>query len=278
MVPNKICDACCKEIQFVISPHFVAVLTPTFWQTTIPVPLLFSGRVERYWGAGSGRVLLSILSPSSPFFRAPHIRGPRSPQGQVPGSQFLPLVAPAGVPGIIGGDLQHRLFANKKFLNDVSCDNMGPRKFSGPEARCPAQYSTSHTETHTHTGNGKQWAWFGGTPAMARKHGKDTQAPKPSGRLRSRTLCLQGSAQKQDVAEPLCRPPNLTLSVHGVREGPAPRAQVSSSLWALPCPSPRHTNRLGSSCAEGAEANLCTVRVGRATCSSDGCQARRAVP
>ena len=37
------------------------------------------------------------------------------------------------------------------------------------------------------------------------------------------------------MAEPLCRPPNLTLSVHGAREGPAPRAQVSL-LLALPCP------------------------------------------
>ena len=31
------------------------------------------------------------------------------------------------------------------------------------------------------------------------------------------TLCAQGSAQKQDVAEPPCRPPSLTLSVHGPR-------------------------------------------------------------
>ena len=55
--------------------------------------------------------------------------------------------------------------------------------------------------------------------------------------FRSCTLCVQGSAQKQDVAVPPCRPPSLTLSVHSVREGPAPRARVSS-LWALPCPSP----------------------------------------
>ena len=42
-------------------------------------------------------------------------------------------------------------------------------------------------------------------------------------------LCVQGLVQKQDVAEPLCRPPNLTLTVvHSAREGPAPRAQVSS--------------------------------------------------
>ena len=45
--------------------------------------------------------------------------------------------------------------------------------------------------------------------------------------FRSCTLCVQGSAQKQDVAEPPCRPPSLTLSVHGAREGPAPgRADV----------------------------------------------------
>ena len=48
---------------------------------------------------------------------------------------------------------------------------------------------------------------------------------------------VQGSAQKQRVAEPPCRPPSLTLSVHGAKKGPVPRAQVSS-LWALPCPLP----------------------------------------
>ena len=62
--------------------------------------------------------------------------------------------------------------------------------------------------------------------------------------FRSCTLCVQESAQKQDVAEPLCRPPSLTLSVHGAREGPAPRAQVSS-LWALPCPLPGVSDPLG---------------------------------
>ena len=62
--------------------------------------------------------------------------------------------------------------------------------------------------------------------------------------FRSCTLCVQGSAQKQDLAEPPCRPPSLTLSVHGAREGPAPRAQVSS-LWALPCPLPGVSNPLG---------------------------------
>ena len=40
---------------------------------------------------------------------------------------------------------------------------------------------------------------------------------KQSSRLRSCTLCVQGSAQKQDVAEPLCRPPSLTQSVHAAR-------------------------------------------------------------
>ena len=40
------------------------------------------------------------------------------------------------------------------------------------------------------------------------------------------------------------RPPSLTLSVHGVREGPAPRAPVSS-LWALPCPLPVVSDPLG---------------------------------
>ena len=62
--------------------------------------------------------------------------------------------------------------------------------------------------------------------------------------LRSRTLCVQGSAQKQDVAEPPCRPPSLTLCVHGAREGPVPRAQVSS-LLALPCPLPGASDPLG---------------------------------
>ena len=46
------------------------------------------------------------------------------------------------------------------------------------------------------------------------------------------------------MAEPPCRPPNLTLSVHGAREGPAPRAQVSL-LWALPCPLPGFSDPLG---------------------------------
>ena len=62
--------------------------------------------------------------------------------------------------------------------------------------------------------------------------------------FRSCTLCVQGSAQKQDVAEPPGRPPSLTLSVHAAREGPAPRAQVSS-LWALPCPLPGVSDPLG---------------------------------
>ena len=62
--------------------------------------------------------------------------------------------------------------------------------------------------------------------------------------FRSCTLCVQGSSQKQDVAEPLCRPPSLTHSVHGAREGPAPRAQVSS-LLALPCPLPGASNPPG---------------------------------
>ena len=53
--------------------------------------------------------------------------------------------------------------------------------------------------------------------------------------FRSCTLCVQGSAQKQDVAEPPHRPPSLTFSVHSAREGLAPRAQVFL-LWALSCP------------------------------------------
>ena len=69
--------------------------------------------------------------------------------------------------------------------------------------------------------------------------------------FRSCTLCVQGSAQKQDVAEPPCRPPSLTLSVHGAREGPAPRAQVSS-LWVPPCPLPGVSDPLG-----GADALPC---------------------
>ena len=62
--------------------------------------------------------------------------------------------------------------------------------------------------------------------------------------FRSCTLCVQGSAQKQDVAEPSCRPPSLTLSVNGAREGPAPRVQASS-LWTLPCPLPGVSDPLG---------------------------------
>ena len=46
------------------------------------------------------------------------------------------------------------------------------------------------------------------------------------------------------MAEPPCRPPSLTLSVHGAREGPAPRAQVSS-LVARPCPLPGVSAPLG---------------------------------
>ena len=57
-------------------------------------------------------------------------------------------------------------------------------------------------------------------------------------------LCVQGSTKKQDAAEPPCRSPSLTLSVHGAREGPAPRAQVSS-LLALPCPLPGASDPLG---------------------------------
>ena len=50
--------------------------------------------------------------------------------------------------------------------------------------------------------------------------------------------------QKQAVAEPPCRPPSLTLTVHGAREGPVPRAQVSL-LWALLCPLPGVSDPLG---------------------------------
>ena len=65
--------------------------------------------------------------------------------------------------------------------------------------------------------------------------------------FRSCTLCVQGSAQKHNVAEPPCRPPSLTLSVHSAREGPAPRVPVSSLTltWALPCPLPGVSNPLG---------------------------------
>ena len=73
--------------------------------------------------------------------------------------------------------------------------------------------------------------------------------------FRSCTLCVQGSAQKQDVAEPPCRPPSLTLTV-GARGGPAPRAQVSS-LWALPCPLPGVSDPLG-----GADALPCPSSLG----------------
>ena len=85
------------------------------------------------------------------------------------------------------------------------------------------------------------------------------QELQQSSRLRSCTLCIQGSVQKQDVAEPLCRPPSLTLSVHGARGGPAPRAQVSS-LWALPCPLPGVSNPL-----RGAGAPPCSSSLGDVT-------------
>ena len=77
--------------------------------------------------------------------------------------------------------------------------------------------------------------------------------------FRSCTWCVQGSAQKQDAAEPQCRPPSLTLSVHGAREGPAPRAQVSS-LWALPCPLTGVSDPL-----EGADALPCPSSPGGIT-------------
>ena len=77
--------------------------------------------------------------------------------------------------------------------------------------------------------------------------------------FRSCTLCIQGSAQKQDVAESPCRPPSLTLSVHGMREGPAPRAQVSL-LWALLCPLPGVSDPLG-----GADALPCPSSLGDIT-------------
>ena len=52
---------------------------------------------------------------------------------------------------------------------------------------------------------------------------------------------------------------DLTLSVHSTREGPAPRAQVSS-LWALPCPFPGVSDPLG-----GANALPCPSSLGDVT-------------
>ena len=72
----------------------------------------------------------------------------------------------------------------------------------------------------------------------------DIKLRKQSSQLRSCTLCIRGLPERQDGAGPPCRPPGLTLSVHGAREGSAPRAQVSS-LWALPCPLPRVSDPLG---------------------------------
>ena len=72
------------------------------------------------------------------------------------------------------------------------------------------------------------------------------------------------------MAEPLCRPPSLTGSVHDAREGPAPRAQVFS-LWALLCPSPGVSGPLGgaaalpcpSSCGDVTVADLVKPRAKR---------------
>ena len=50
-----------------------------------------------------------------------------------------------------------------------------------------------------------------------------------------------------------------TLCVPGAREGPAPRARVSS-LWALPCPLPGVSNPLG-----GADALPCPSSLGAVT-------------
>ena len=80
---------------------------------------------------------------------------------------------------------------------------------------------------------------------------------KQSSRLSSCTLCVQ-RAQKQDVAEPPCRPPCLTLTVHGAREGPSPRTQVSSPL-ALPCPLSWPPTPPG-----GADAPPCSTSLGAA--------------
>ena len=70
--------------------------------------------------------------------------------------------------------------------------------------------------------------------------------------FRSCTLCVQGSAQRQDVARPHAVSLSLPLGVPSAREGPAPRAQVASEL-ALSCPSPGASAPLG-----GADAPLCS--------------------
>ena len=62
------------------------------------------------------------------------------------------------------------------------------------------------------------------------------------------------------MAAPLCRLPSLTLSVHSAREGPAPRAQVSS-LLALPCPVPGVLAPLGGACAPPCSTSLGDVIV-----------------
>ena len=46
-----------------------------------------------------------------------------------------------------------------------------------------------------------------------------------------------GQRRRRTWQSPRAAPPSLALSVHGARQGPVPRAQVSP-LWALPCPSP----------------------------------------
>ena len=72
------------------------------------------------------------------------------------------------------------------------------------------------------------------------------------------------------MAEPLCRPPSLTLSVHGARERPAPRAQVSL-LWALPCPLPGVSDSLGGADALPYPSSPAAVTVADLVKPSESC-------
>ena len=56
--------------------------------------------------------------------------------------------------------------------------------------------------------------------------------------FRSCTLCVQGSAQKQDVAEPLCRPPRASPLVYTAREKDPRQGLRCLRCWPVraPCP------------------------------------------
>ena len=86
-------------------------------------------------------------------------------------------------------------------------------------------------------------------------HGQKLQ--RQSSQLMSSTLCVQGQRRSRTWKSHRAAPPTLTLIAHGRREGPAPRAQVTSLLArpctllgalhpSLPCPAGSFT--LGDAC------------------------------